>query len=533
MRDVVGSELPHGWKFVAMADVLAPLADGRTLHQGWSPKCAREPSTSADIWGVLKTTAVQLGAFFPEHNKRLPDNLSPRPQIEVKPGDFLLTCAGPRSRCGIACLVRSTRSKLMMSGKMYRFRVPEEHVNPHFVEAFFKTSAGSLSIDRMKTGSSDSGLNLTQARFKRLKIPIAPLPEQCRIVAKLDELFSALDSGVAALERAQAKLKRYRASVLKAAVEGKMTEEWRQENPPDETGEELLERILVERRKHWEEEQLAKCKAQGRKPPKNWQKKYKETLGPDKTDLPALPEGWIWSSIDQLIREPLRNGHSAKVVKSEDGVPIFSLSAVTEGDFSGRNIKTTSADPKKVRDLWVEINDIFIQRSNTPELVGTTRRYKEEIRRAIFPDLLIRIRILPPVLPDYVEYSLQSIRCHTYFRRNSQGSSGSMPKINQEVVRRAAIPIPPRLEQNTIVKVIEDQLSVVEYIATDIDIKLKGAQGLRQAILRHAFSGKLVPQHPKDEPASLLLERIRLAREVERPKKSRRSKISSQPTENA
>ena len=382
-------------------------------------------------------------------------------------------------------------------------------------------------------GKGGTQRNISQTVIRSFPFVLAPLPEQHRIVAKLDELFSELDAGVAALERAQAKLKRYRASVLKAAVEGKMTEEWRQENPPDETGEELLERILVERRKHWEEEQLAKFKAQGRKPPKNWQKKYKEPLGPDKTDLPALPEGWIWSSIDQLIREPLRNGHSAKVVKSEDGVPIFSLSAVTEGDFSGRNIKTTSADPKKVRDLWVEINDIFIQRSNTPELVGTTRRYKEEIRRAIFPDLLIRIRILPPVLPDYVEYSLQSIRCHTYFRRNSQGSSGSMPKINQEVVRRAAIPIPPRLEQNTIVKVIEDQLSVVEYIATDIDIKLKGAQGLRQAILRHAFSGKLVPQHPKDEPASLLLERIRLAREVERPKKSRRSKISSQPTENA
>ena len=403
--------------------------------------------------------------------------------------------------------------------------------NGLFENRFLLHLLNSLNYRHYVSGTTR--LKLTQGSMRKLPLVLPSIQEQLRIVAKLDELFSELDAGVAALERTQATLKRYRASVLKAAVEGKLTEEWRQENPPDETGEELLERILVERRKHWEEEQLAKFKAQGRKPPKNWQKKYKEPLGPDKTDLPALPEGWIWSSIDQLIREPLRNGHSAKVVKSEDGVPIFSLSAVTEGDFSGRNIKTTSADPKKVRDLWVEINDIFIQRSNTPELVGTTRRYKEEIRRAIFPDLLIRIRILPPVLPDYVEYSLQSIRCHTYFRRNSQGSSGSMPKINQEVVRRAAIPIPPRLEQNTIVKVIEDQLSVVEYIATDIDIKLKGAQGLRQAILRHAFSGKLVPQHPKDEPASLLLERIRLAREVERPQKSRRSKISSQPTENA
>ena len=136
-----------------------------------------------------------------------------------------------------------------------------------------------------------------------LDIPL-PLPnssEQRRIVAKLDELFSELDAGVAALERAQAKLKRYRASVLKAAVEGRLTEEWRRKNPPDETGAELLQRILVERRQLWEQEQLAKFKAKGQRPPKNWQQKYKEPAG-DKciSELPELPEGWCWATVDQI-----------------------------------------------------------------------------------------------------------------------------------------------------------------------------------------------------------------------------------------
>ena len=103
------------------------------------------PSETPEEWGVLKTTAIQPGTFMPEHNKRLPAHLTPRPQIEVNPGDILLTCAGPRSRCGIACLVRSTRKKLMMSGKMYRFRVPEEHFDARFLEAFLQTSRNRAS----------------------------------------------------------------------------------------------------------------------------------------------------------------------------------------------------------------------------------------------------------------------------------------------------------------------------------------------------------------------------------------------------
>jgi len=344
-------------------------------------------------------------------------------------------------------------------------------------------------------------------------ILIPPPLEQRRIVSKIEELFSELDKGIESLKTARAQLKVYRQAVLNHALEGKLTAEWRKKQVHAKPAKELLKSILVEHRRSWEKYQLQRLSGKGKAPPKNWKAKYKEPAPANITDLPRLPNSWCWSNIDQLIREPLRNGHSAPVSQASGGIPIFSISAVTDGDFSTRNVKITSADPLKVHDLWVESDDIFVQRSNTPELVGTTRRYRGENARAIFPDLLIRIRVTSSVLPAFVELALQSVRCHTYFRHMSQGISGSMPKINQSVVRLAAIPLPPLSEQEVFIDAIEDQLSVVAHISAEIDNQLSNTDSLRKSILREAFAGQLVAQDSNDEPASVLLNRIRAERE--------------------
>ena len=234
MSEANGQQLPPGWALAPIEDLFWPLEDGRTLHQGWSPLCEKTPAPTDKDWGVLKTTAIQAGAFLPQHNKHLPKHLTPRPQTEVKTGDILITCAGPRVRCGIACLVRNTRPRLMMSGKMYRFRVSPDHMDERYLEAFLLTPKATSAIDKMKTGGSDSGLNLTHDRFRPLPVPIAPLSEQRRIMDTVEELISDLDAGVAALERVQAKLKIYRTAVLKAAVEGALTVEWRAQHPATE-----------------------------------------------------------------------------------------------------------------------------------------------------------------------------------------------------------------------------------------------------------------------------------------------------------
>ena len=158
-------------------------------------------------WGVLKTTAVQAGAFDDAHHKRLPSHFHPRPGIEVLPGDLLLTNAGPRARCAIPCLVRSTRSRLMLSGKIYRFRADESVMDPRFLEYLLLEPTTQQTLDRMKTGISDSGLNLTQAKFLSLPVVVPPLEEQRRIVDLLEDHLSRLDAAVASLEAADGRLR--------------------------------------------------------------------------------------------------------------------------------------------------------------------------------------------------------------------------------------------------------------------------------------------------------------------------------------
>ena len=505
-------DLPESWSRIEINEVLEAKNNGKPFQQGWSPRCENFPAPEGK-WGVLKTTSIQDGEFWDHEHKFLPDHLKPRPHLEVKPGDVLITCAGPRVRCGVACLVERTRPKLMMSGKMYRFRPHPKAMHPKYLTYMLQTAETQFEIDRMKTGINDSGLNLTHSRFAALKVAVAPLNEQRRIVAKIEKLFPELDKGVESLKTVRAQLKVYRQAVLKHALEGRLTAQWREEHLDPKPASELLQRILVERRRSWEENQLRKLAEKGKASPKNWKAKYKEPATTDTTDLPLLPDSWCWSSIDQLIREPLRNGHSAVASQTDGGILTFSISAVTDGDFSAKNIKMTSADPLKVQDLWVESDDIFIQRSNTPELVGTARRYRGENGRAIFPDLLIRIRITSSALPAFVELALQSVRCHGYFRHKSQGISGSMPKIDQDVVRLAAIPLPPLPEQEAIIEAVEDRLTVINHVEAEIDNQLLKADSLRQSILRRAFSGQLVAQDSSDEPASVLLDRIRAERE--------------------
>ena len=194
--------LPDGWVMATLNEVLEPQARGRLLEQGWSPQCLKEASEDSTVWGVLKTTAIQPGSFLAEHNKRLPDHLDPRPGIEVQVGDLLLTCAGPRSRCGIPTLVRNTRPRLMISGKMYRFRAKASVMEPTFLEKYLLSPLAQRAIDDMKTGVSDSGLNLTHERFLRLEVPVPPLDEQRRIVAILEDHLSRLDAASAGLQRA-------------------------------------------------------------------------------------------------------------------------------------------------------------------------------------------------------------------------------------------------------------------------------------------------------------------------------------------
>jgi type I restriction enzyme S subunit len=202
-----------------------------------------------------------------------------------------------------------------------------------------------------------------------LPLLLPPSTEQARIVEKLEELLSDLDAGVADLKSAQKKLAKYRQSVLKAAVEGALTAEWRAKNKPTETGEQMLQRTLVQRRACWEAKQLAKFKEQGKTPPKDWQNKYPEPVQPDTTDLPELPEGWVWASVDQLSPDDVANGHS---VRSADvGARVLRLTAVRNGAIDLNATKFGAWTEDEAKPFAVVEGDLLIVRGNgSLSLVG-------------------------------------------------------------------------------------------------------------------------------------------------------------------
>lgn len=173
------------------------------------------------------------------------------------------------------------------------------------------------------------------------------------------------------------------------------------------------------------------------------------------TELGSLPAEWELLSFRELLAEPLRNGHSAPSSGSESGVRTLTLTAVTRNDFSIANTKVTSADPSKVRDLWLEPGDILIERSNTKELVGTAALYDGPRGFAIYPDLVIRARVRTDrVSPRFIAEFLQTPACRDYFTRNARGAAGNMPKIGHGVIDRLLVPVPDLREQEAIAEAL-------------------------------------------------------------------------------
>jgi type I restriction enzyme S subunit len=165
----------------------------KKLDQGWSPKCENEASTDKTEWAVIKTSAVQDGYFLEFENKRLPKNLKPREQHELIAGDILITRAGPRVRVGVFCMVKHTRPKLINCDKVYRIRVNIKIVIPEYFEFILNTPQYQDEIEKMKSGISDSGLNLTQKAFLQITIPVPTIEEQYNIVQGIESRLSVAD----------------------------------------------------------------------------------------------------------------------------------------------------------------------------------------------------------------------------------------------------------------------------------------------------------------------------------------------------
>ncbi|MBQ1783953.1 MAG: DUF559 domain-containing protein [Gammaproteobacteria bacterium] len=279
-----------------------------------------------------------------------------------------------------------------------------------------------------------------------------------------------------------------------------------------ETGAQLLQRILSERRARWEAKQLAKFAEQGKAPPKDWQKKYPEPVQPDTTDLPTLPEGWVWASVDQLS-ESVRNGLSKTPNTELRGFPIFKINAVRPMSVNFDAIKHIEIDESEASDYWVEVGDVLATRYNgSVDLLGVFGMVKNVSERTLHPDKLIRMKpVTGAELGAWMEVcgNVGLSRKHLVVRvKTTAGQTG----ISGEDLKKTPIPLPPEMEQKVALSVLEERLQAVKELELPIEHGLKQSTAQRQNILHAAFAGQLVPQDLNDEPASVLLERIRAER---------------------
>ncbi|MBA3947856.1 MAG: restriction endonuclease subunit S [Herpetosiphonaceae bacterium] len=333
--------------------------------------------------------------------------------------------------------------------------------------------------------------SLSRDDLNSVDLPLAPRAEQHRIVAAIEQQFTRLDAGVAALKQAQVRLQRYRASVLKAACEGKLVPQ----DPDDEPASVLLQRILGERRAKWEAEQLEKLRDQGKMAlPEAIKAKYEEPKAPDSEGLLALPKGWCWACIDQVAenldykRVPVNNQERSKQI----GIyPYFGANGLVGW----------------INDYLFDEPLILVVEDET--FTGREKPFSYKITGKTWVNNHAHVlRATDVVNTDYLNYSLSFYP----FTPLTTGTTGRK-KLTQSALMSAPYALPPLSEQQRIVAEIDRCLSVVEELEATVEANLKRAERLRQSILKQAFEGKLVPQNPNDEPASVLLERIRAERQ--------------------
>jgi type I restriction enzyme S subunit len=198
--------------------------------------------------------------------------------------------------------------------------------------------------------------------------------------------------------------------------------------------------------------------------------------------------------LKDILKEPLRNGVSGSQSSDLQGLPTLTLTAVTQGNFED-NIKLTTTTSKRAEGLWLKKGDIFIQRSNAPRLVGTACAYRGVDDLAIFPDLLIRVRVDSDKADwRWIEAVLKSERTRKYFRTRSKGLSGSMPKISQPDILNLKVPLPSLEEQSRLISKIERETSLVSAAHNQVLKMGVEANSLRRSILNAAFTGKLAKE---------------------------------------
>lgn len=464
-------ELPSRWTWATLAEI-------GDLFSGGTPKTKEPQNFDGDIPWI---TPADLTGYTEKTIARGRRNITQRgletSSATVMPARTVVFSS--RAPIGYVAIARNR----IATNQGFKSVSVHEGIFDEYVYYYLRSAKQLAEANASGTTFKE----ISGSRFGKLPIPVAPLNEQRRIVEKIETLFARLDKGEEAVREVQKLLIHYRQSVLKAAVTGQLTADWRAErNGSLENGHDVLDRILEDRRENW--------KGRGR---------YKEPSAPDTSGMPHIPDGWTWGTLEQLgyvLSGQTPKGVEEHVVEGGE-VPWFKVSSMTEPGNENYLLTSKWMFTEESARL-AKLNPLPSGTIAFPKRGGAILTNKK--RRLGVPGALDlnTMGYVPVALADYLWVYFQGLD----LRQIYDGSN--VPQINYHDIADLFIAVPSEEEAQVIADQVDDRLSQITTLEAWCETELKRSGSLRQSILRNAFAGRLVPQDPTDEPSSDLLARI-------------------------
>lgn len=471
-------ELPDSWKWATTSEVCASVRDG--THD--SPKYVDD--------GIPLVTSKNLRNGQIDFSTAKLISKEDHQQISVRsgvePGDVLFAMIGT-----IGNPVVVNEDKEFSIKNVGLFKKNSSAIDSQYLKHWLSSDPFFKIIEQQDLIKGTTQKFLPLGNLRTLSLPLPPLNEQKRIVAKIEELRDRLHRSKQALEAIPELCDRFRQSVLAAAFRGDLTADWREENLDVEAASVLA--------------------------------------GEADNNLPAT---WCLSSIGDVI-ESLKYGTSKKSDYEVEGVPVLRIPNIGDGYIRLDDLKYADLPQKEIEELKLIPGDILLIRSNgSVSLVGKSAVVRETEAGFVYAGYLIRLRLDPLLIDsEYLSLCLSSRDLRLQIEVPARSTSG-VHNINSQEVKKLKIPLPPIKEQKEIIRNVEFLFKTIDSLMQQYTGSSIQLDRLNQSILAKAFRGELVEQDPNDEPASVLLDRIRAERQAQEGKKSggakgKRKKASS------
>ncbi|HYO13164.1 MAG TPA: restriction endonuclease subunit S [Thermoanaerobaculia bacterium] len=512
-------ELPEGWTEATLEEIVVHALGG---EWGEDPKVADEDGGFVRVRVIRGTDFRSWKRSRATHAELRAIKKTSLEKRRLAAGDLVVEISGGGASQPVGRTLRideaalqSSAEPLVCSNFCRQIRIHSE-VNAAYVHLVLTHQYLCGGFDEYQTQTTNlRNLNF-QDFLSRVVIPLPPRSEQERIVARVEELMAPLDRSREGLARVPQIVRRFRQAVLAAAYSGRLTEDWRAEQPAGEPFTRTMERVFALRRQAYVQECREAEAFERRAPRKPKNLTRTEWEAPDPLEAPEVPEGWSLVALQDVIHRK-QYGTSVKAESGAGtGVPVLRMSNIRDGKVDLSDLKHIRPESEDIAHYTLRRGDILFNRTNSPELVGKAAVFDDD-RLAVFASYLIRIECDDRLVSSRYVCGWINSPWGRWWARTVRTDCVSQSNINSSKLLAMPVPVPPLTEQHEIVRQSEEHFAFADAVEQRVAAAGERIEQLMRTVLTRALRGELVPSEEDPdggsfEPASDLVDRIRAER---------------------